>query len=75
MVDKGENTADGSTKPKPEIVAFTNAICSNKDGLESVILSDISQIEEIAYDIPYMWNLKRSDTNELTHKTERDSQT
>ena len=32
MVDKGENTADGSTKPKPEIVAFTNAICSNKDG-------------------------------------------
>ena len=32
MVGKGENTADGSTKPKPEIAAFTNSICSNKDG-------------------------------------------
>ena len=30
---------------------------------------------EITYDIPYMWNLKRNDTNELTCKTERDSQT
>ena len=30
---------------------------------------------EISYDIPYMWNLKRNDTNELTYKTERDSQT
>ena len=28
---------------------------------------------EILYDIPYMWNLKRNDTNELTSKTERDS--
>ena len=23
------------------------------------------------YDIPYTWNLKRNDTNELTYKTER----
>ena len=30
---------------------------------------------EISYDIPYMWNLKRNDTNELTYQTERDSQT
>ena len=30
---------------------------------------------EISYDIPYMWNLQRNDTNELTQKTERDSQT
>ena len=30
---------------------------------------------EIRHDIPYMWNLKRNDTNELTYKTERDSQT
>ena len=30
---------------------------------------------EILYDIPYMWNLKRNDTNEITSKTERDSQT
>ena len=27
------------------------------------------------YDIPYMWNLKRNDTNKLIYKTERDSQT
>ena len=25
---------------------------------------------EIMYDIPYMWNLKRNDTNELPYKTE-----
>ena len=25
--------------------------------------------------IPYIWNLKRNGTNELTYKTERDSQT
>ena len=30
---------------------------------------------EISYNIPYMCNLKRNDTNELTYKTERDSQT
>ena len=30
---------------------------------------------EISYDIPYMWNLKRNDTNELIYKTETDSQT
>ena len=28
---------------------------------------------EILYDIPYMWNLKRNDTNELTKQ--KDSQT
>ena len=27
------------------------------------------------YDIPYMWTLKRNDTNELTYKTITDSQT
>ena len=30
---------------------------------------------EISYDIFYVWNLKRNDTNELFYKTERDSQT
>ena len=25
---------------------------------------------EILYDIPYMWNLKRNGTNELTYKAE-----
>ena len=28
---------------------------------------------EISDDIPYMWNLKRNDTNELIYKTETDS--
>ena len=26
---------------------------------------------EISYDVPYMWNLKRKDTNGLTYKTGR----
>ena len=43
--------------------------------LESIILSKSDQEGEISYDIPYMWNLKRNDTNELIYKTERDSQT
>ena len=42
--------------------------------LEIVILSEVRE-GEVSYDIPYMWNLKGNDTNELTHKTERDSQT
>ena len=41
--------------------------------MESVILSEGSQRE--SHGIPYMWNLKRNDTNELTYKTERDLQT
>ena len=42
--------------------------------LESVILSEVkSDREEILYDIPYMWNLKRNDVNEFTYKTETDS--
>ena len=28
---------------------------------------------EISYNIPYKWNLKRSDTNKLIYKTETDS--
>ena len=45
--------------------------------LDSVILSEVSQTREgeISYDIPYIWNLKRNDTNELTYKTETDSET
>ena len=42
--------------------------------LQSVILSEARKRRKILYDIPYMWNLKRNDTNELTYKTERDSQ-
>lgn len=38
--------------------------------LEIDILGEVSKIEEeILYDIPYMWDLKRNDTNEPTkHK-------
>ena len=39
--------------------------------LDSVKLSEVKSDREgeISYDIPYMWNLKRNDTNELTYKT------
>ena len=30
---------------------------------------------KISYGIPCMWDLKRNDANELTYKTEQDSQT
>ena len=30
---------------------------------------------ETSYDIPYMWTLKRNDTNELIYKIETGSQT
>ena len=30
--------------------------------------------KEISYDITYMWNLKKKDTNELIYKTETDWQ-
>ena len=41
---------------------------------ESVILSEVKSDREgeIVYDIPYVWNLKRSDINELTYQTETD---
>ena len=43
--------------------------------LESVMQSKLNREGEISYDIYYMWNLKRNDTNELAYKTEGDSQT
>ena len=43
---------------------------------ENVTLSEVSQTEKEKYhDIPYMWDLKVNDANELTYKTKRDSQT
>ena len=56
---------------------WNNAICSNMDGLRDCHTewSKSDREGEILYNIPYIWNLKRNDTNELTYKTERDSQT
>ena len=42
-------------------------------GPETVILNEVRGRRNS--DIPYMQNLNRNDTNELTYKTERDSQT
>ena len=42
--------------------------------LEIIILSEVNQTEtQTSYDITYMWNLKKNDTNELIYKTETDS--
>ena len=38
--------------------------------LETVILIEASQIKKEQYDILYMYNLERNDTNELIYKTE-----
>ena len=43
--------------------------------LEIVTLSEVSQTEKEKYDILYMQNLIRNDTNELVYETERESQT
>ena len=44
--------------------------------LETVTPSEVSQPEKEKYWMTslYMWNLKQNDTNELTYRTERDSQ-
>ena len=48
------------------------AICSNMNGPRDchIELSKSDWEGEISYDIPYMWNLKRNDTNELTKEKE-----
>ena len=38
------------------------------------ILSEVCQTEKQKYNSPYMWNLKRNDTNELTYKPKTDLQ-
>ena len=44
--------------------------------LEIVILNEVIQTEKEKYHMTFlMWSLKRNDTNELTYKTERNTQT
>ena len=46
-------------------------VCFKQDSCLNSICSD----KEILFDIPYMENLKRNDTDKLTYKTELDWQT
>ena len=50
--------------PNPGIKPASSALQGNS--LPSEPLGHL----EIKYDIPYVWNLKRNDTNELPYKTE-----
>ena len=58
---------------KNEIMPF----CSNTDGLGDYHTkwTKSDRERQISYDITYMWNLKKNNTNELIYKTETDSQT
>ena len=56
---------------------WNNAICNNMDGPRDyhTMWSKPDKERQISYDIAYMWNLKKNDTNELIYKTEIDPQT
>ena len=46
-----------------------------KETRKGATLSRSDREGELSSDSPYIWSLKRNDTNELTYKTETDSQT
>ena len=52
---------------------WSNAIHSNRDRLDIVVLSEVSQTEKDKY-ITYMWNLIKNATKELIYETETNSQ-
>ena len=56
---------------------WNNAICSNMDGPRDYhsVWSKSARERQILYDIPYMQNVKKKDTNELIYKIETDSKT
>ena len=62
------------TQPKKEL---NNAICSNMDGPrdDHTKWSKADQKRQISYDIAYVWNLKKHDSNELIYKEETGPQT
>ena len=43
------------------------------DGSRDCHTESIKSDSEVSYDVSYMQNLKRNDTDELIYKTERDS--
>ena len=60
------------------LVQLVSMLHSLNDSFSDIIKHDKLKIMsqgETSYDFYYMWNLKRNDTNELTYKTKRDSQT
>ena len=54
---------------------WNNAICSNMDGSGDYHTkwNKPDRERQTSYDITYMWNLKKNDTNEPIYKTEIDS--
>ena len=61
MTNKQQSTVTGPV-PQGLLVVAKQSDMADREG-------------KILYDIPYMWNLKRNDTNELIYKTGTDSQT
>ena len=56
---------------------WNNTVCSYLDGPRDYHTkwSKSDWERQISYDIAYMWNLKKKDTNELIYKTEIGTQT